>query len=80
MTEDLEKIFENKGTVREKYLYNYQKNNPKENVESGYSLPEENKKEYDELESSTESNLKINNRSLLKILNERIQKKNKVKK
>ena len=80
LTEDLEKIFENKGTVREKYLYNYQKNNPKENVDSRYSLPEENKKEYDELESSTESNLKINNRSLLKILNERIQEKHKVKK
>ena len=79
LTEDLEKIFENKGTVREKYLYNYQKNNPKENV-NGYSLPEENQKEYDELESSTESNLKINNRSLLNILNERIREKHKVKK
>ena len=79
-TEDLEKIFENKGTVREKYLYNYQKNNPKEKVNGRYSLPEENSNEYDELENGTESNLKINNRSLLEILNERIQEKNKVKK
>ena len=79
-TEDLEKIFENKGTVREKYLYNYQKNNPKEEINGPYSLPEENRNEHDELENSTESNLKINNRSLLKILNERIQKKHKVKK
>ena len=80
MTEDLEKIFENKGTVREKYLYNYQKNNPKEEIESEYKLPEENRKEYDELEDKEISNLTINNKSLLKILNERIQKKHKVKK
>ena len=79
-TEDLEKIFENKGTVREKYLYNYQKNNPKEEINGPYSLPEKNQNEHDELENSTESNLKINNRSLLKILSERIQEKNKVKK
>ena len=79
-TEDLEKIFENKGTVREKYLYNYQKNNPKEEVNGPYSLPEENRNEHDELEDNTESNLSINNRTLLKILNERIQKKHKVKK
>ena len=79
-TEDLEKIFENKGTLREKYLYNYQKNNPKEEVNGVYSLPEENQNEHDELEDNTESNLRINNRTLLKILNERIQKKHKVKK
>ncbi len=79
-TEDLEKIFENKGTVREKYLYNYQKNNPKEKVNSPYSLPEENRNEYYEIENSTKSNLTINNRSLLEILTERIQKKYKLKK
>ena len=79
-TEDLEKIFENKGTLREKYLYKYQKNNPKEEVNDVYSLPEENQNEHDELEDNTESNLRINNRTLLKILNERIQKKHKVKK
>ena len=61
-------------------MYNYQKNNPKEEINGPYSLPEENRNEHDELENSTESNLKINNRSLLKILNERIQKKHKVKK
>ena len=49
-------------------------------VNGRYSLPEENQNEHDELENSTESNLKINNRSLLKILSERIQEKNKVKK
>ena len=80
LTEDLEKIFENKGTVREKYLYNYQKNNPKEIINRKYDLSEENRNEYDELESGTESKLKINNRSLLNILNERIRKKHKVKK
>ena len=80
LTEDLEKIFENKGTLREKYLYNYQKNNPKEEVNDQYSLPEENRNEYDELEVNTESNLRINARTLLEILNERIQKKHKVKK
>ena len=36
--------------------------------------------EHYELEDNTESNLRINNRTLLKILNERIQKKHKVKK
>ncbi len=79
-TEDLEKIFENKGTVREKYLYNYQKNNPKEIINRKYDLSEENRNEYDKLESGTESKLTINNRSLLNILNERIRKKHKVKK
>ena len=79
MTKDLEKIFENLGTPREKYLYNYRKNNPEKEIKGAYDLPDDDRKEYNEIDEVEESKLQINNRSLLTVLSERIKKKKKNK-
>ncbi len=80
LTKDLEKIFENLGTPREKYLYNYKKNNREKEISGVYDLPDDKRKEYYEIDEVEESKLRINNRSLLTILSERIKKKDKKEK
>ena len=80
LTKDLEKIFENLGTPREKYLYNYKKNNREKEINGAYDLPDDERKEYNEIDEVEESKLRINNRSLLTILSERIKKKDKKEK
>ena len=77
LTKDIEKIFENLGTSREKYLYNYRKNNPEKEIRGAYDLPDDDRNEYNKIDEVEESNLRINNRSLLTILSERIEKKKK---
>ena len=72
--QELEELFDQIGTKRQKFLLNLQKKNLEKDITS-YNIEGKNEEEYNLIEEEDESELKINNNNIFDKLKMRIKEK-----